>query len=176
MTRVWDPLVRIFHWSLVASFAVAWFTPRSAAGVHQWAGYIAGGLVLMRLLWGVLGTPYARFSQFVRHPKSVVEYLLAIIRGTEARYIGHNPAGGMMVLVLVSLMAVTSFTGWMMTTDTYFGEDWVQIAHSFSAHCLLALIFIHVSGVVLASVRHRENLVRAMITGRKREAGAEDIS
>jgi cytochrome b len=176
MTRVWDPLVRIFHWSLVASFAVAWFTPRSAADIHQWAGYVAGGLVLMRLLWGVLGTPYARFSQFVRHPKSVVQYLLAIIGGHEARYIGHNPAGGMMVLALVSLMVVTSFTGWMMTTDAYFGEDWVQILHSLSAHGLLVLVFIHVGGVVLASVRHRENLVRAMITGQKRKAGAEDIS
>ena len=176
MTRVWDPLVRIFHWSLVASFAVAWFTPRSAEDIHHWAGYAAGGLVLMRLIWGALGTPYARFSQFVRHPKNVVGYLRAILTGSEARYIGHNPAGGMMVLALMSLMAVTAFTGWMMTTDAYFGEDWVQNLHSLSAHGLLVLVFVHVGGVVLASVRHRENLVRAMITGRKREAGAEDIA
>ncbi len=176
MTQVWDPLVRIFHWSLVASFTAAWFTPRSAADVHQWAGYVAGGLVLMRLLWGILGTPYARFSQFVRTPKSVVHYLLAILSGSEARYIGHNPAGGMMVLALVSLMAVTSLTGWMMTTDAYFGEDWMQNLHSVGARFLMVLIFIHVIGVVLASVRHRENLVRAMITGRKRKAGTEDIS
>ena len=176
MTRVWDPLVRIFHWSLVASFAVAWFTPRVAADIHHWAGYVAGALVFMRLLWGVLGTPYARFSQFVRHPKSVVGYLRAILSGREARYIGHNPAGGMMVLALMSLMAVTAFTGWMMTTDAYFGEDWVENVHGLSADGLLVLVFIHVGGVVLASVRHRENLVRAMITGRKREAGAEDIA
>lgn len=130
----------------------------------------------MRLLWGVLGTPYARFSQFVRHPKSVVQYLLATFRGREARYIGHNPAGGMMVLALFSFVAVTSFTGWMMTTDAYFGEDWVENVHGLSADGLLVLVFIHVGGVVLASVRHRENLVRAMITGRKRKAGAEDIS
>lgn len=130
----------------------------------------------MRLMWGSLGTPYARFSQFVRHPKSVAQYLLAIIRGREVRYIGHNPAGGIMVLALVSLMAVTSFTGWMMTTDAYFGEDWVQNLHSSMAYLLMALIFIHVGGVVLASVRHRENLVRAMITGQKRKAGTEDIS
>ena len=130
----------------------------------------------MRLIWGVLGTPYARFSQFVRHPKNVVRYLLAILSGREARYIGHNPAGGMMVLALMSLMAVTAFTGWMMTTDAYFGEDWVENVHGLSADGLLVLVFIHVGGVVLASLRHRENLVRAMITGRKREAGTEDIA
>jgi len=176
MTRVWDPLVRIFHWSLVASFAVAWSTPRSAENLHHWAGYAAVALVFMRLLWGVLGTPYARFSQFVRHPKSVVRYLLTVLTGGEARYLGHNPAGGMMVLALMSLMAVISFTGWMMTTDTYFGEDWMQNLHSLSAHSMLLLVFVHIGGVLLASVRHRENLVRAMITGRKREAGAGDIA
>ncbi len=176
MTRVWDPLVRVFHWSLVASFAVAWFTPRSAENFHHWAGYVAGGLVFMRLLWGILGTPYARFSQFVRTPKCVVRYLLAILSGREARYIGHNPAGGMMVLALISIMAVISLTGWMMTTDVYFGEDWVQNLHSVSAHCLLLLVFVHVGGVLLASVRHQENLVRAMITGRKRKAGVGDIA
>ena len=176
MTRVWDPLVRIFHWSLVASFAIAWFTPRSAENIHHWAGYAAGALVLMRLLWGVLGTHHARFSQFVRHPKSVVRYLRAIVTGREARYIGHNPAGGMMVLALMSLMAVTALTGWMMTTDAYFGEDWVEIVHSLSAHGLLVLVFIHIGGVVLASLRHRENLVVAMITGQKRKAGAGDIA
>ena len=176
MTRVWDPLVRIFHWSLVASFAIAWFTPRSAENIHHWAGYAAGALVFMRLLWGVLGTPYARFSQFVRHPISVVRYLLAILSGRETRYIGHNPAGGVMVLALMSLMAVTAFTGWMMTRDAYFGEDWVQNLHSLSAHGLLLLVFVHVGGVLLASARHRENLVRAMITGQKRKAGAGDIA
>ena len=175
MARVWDPLVRIFHWSLVSSFAVAWFTPRSAENNHHWAGYVAGALVVMRLLWGVLGTPYARFSQFVRDPKGVVDYLVAIVRGSEARYIGHNPAGGMMVLALMTTMAVTAFTGWMMTTDAYYGEDWVENIHGLSADGLLALVIIHVGGVALASIRHRENLVAAMITGRKRRAEAGDV-
>lgn len=176
MLRVWDPLVRIFHWSLVASFGLAWFTPRSAENLHQWAGYVAGALVVMRLAWGFLGTPYARFSQFVHAPNRVARYLLAILTGREARYIGHNPAGGMMVLALMTGMAVISFTGWMMTTDAYFGEDWVQNLHSLGAHGLLLLIFIHVGGVLLASVRHRENLVRAMISGQKRQAGAGDTA
>ena len=175
MTRVWDPLVRIFHWSLVSSFTIAWFTPRSAENIHHWAGYVAGALILMRLLWGVLGTPYARFSQFVRNPQSVVRYLFAILTGREARYIGHNPAGGMMVLALMAAMAVTAVTGWMMTTNAYYGEDWVENVHGLSAEGLLVLVIIHVGGVVLASVRHQENLVAAMITGRKRKTEAGDI-
>ena len=175
MTRVWDPFVRIFHWSLVSSFAVAWLTPHSAENIHHLAGYAAGILVLLRLLWGIMGTPYARFSQFVRDPKSIVDYLRAIISGREARHIGHNPAGGAMVLALMTAMAATAFTGWMMTTDAYYGVDWVENVHGLSADGLLALVFIHVGGVMLASIRHRENLVAAMITGRKRRAEAGDV-
>lgn len=176
MTRVWDPLVRIFHWSLVFSFAVAWFTSESRDDIHYWAGYCAAALVFMRLLWGLVGTPYARFSQFIRDPRIVGRYLFAILSGSEARYVGHNPAGGAMVLALIAAIAVTAVTGWMMTTDTYFGEDWVQILHSLSAHGVLVLILIHLGGVVLASLRHRENLVAAMINGQKRKAADEDIA
>lgn len=174
--RVWDPLVRIFHWSLVSSFAAAWFTPQSAETLHAWAGYAAAGLIAVRLLWGILGTPYARFSQFVRPPRHVLAYLRAIVTGTEARYIGHNPAGGMMILVLMTAMVATAVSGWMMTTDTYFGVDWVETLHSLCSHTVLALMLAHVGGVVLASVRHRENLVLAMVSGRKRSAGPDDIA
>ena len=90
--RVWDPLVRIFHWSLVASFGVAWFTSHASEDIHDGAGYLAAGLVLARLAWGALGTPYARFSQFVRGPATAVRYLLAMLSGSEARFIGHNAA------------------------------------------------------------------------------------
>ncbi len=176
MARVWDPVVRIFHWSLVLSFAVAWFTPRSSEGLHQWAGYAAASLILMRLLWGVLGTPYARFSQFIRHPAEIVRYLLAILGGRETRHVGHNPAGGAMVLALMTAVAATALTGWMMTTAAYYGMEWVETAHSLSAHGLLLLVFLHIGGVVVASLRHRENLVVSMITGRKRKAAAEDVA
>jgi len=175
MARVWDPIVRIFHWSLVLSFAAAWFTPRASENLHQWAGYAAASLILMRLLWGVLGTPYARFTQFVRHPAAVVRYLLAILGGHEARHIGHNPAGGAMVLALMAAMSATALTGWMMTTAAYYGEEWAEAAHSLSAHGLLLLVVLHIGGVALASLRHRENLVASMITGRKRKAAAEDV-
>ncbi len=169
LARVWDPFVRIFHWSLVLSFAVAWFTQEgSLAIIHYWAGYTAGALVLLRLLWGVLGTRYAKFSQFVRHPRTVLKYLKDILSGREARHLGHNPAGGIMVLVLMAGMLATSVTGWMMTTNQYFGVEWVQELHELAATGLLLMVFVHLAGVALASIRHRENLVRAMITGKKR--------
>ncbi len=175
MTRVWDPFVRLFHWSLVLSFGVAWFTPRSSEALHHWAGYAAAALITMRLLWGLVGTRYARFSQFVRDPATVARYLSDIVSGREARYLGHNPAGGMMVLALIVAMATTATTGWMMTTDAYFGVEWVENAHDLAAHGLLVLVLLHLGGVVLASVRHRENLVGAMVTGRKRAPGVGDV-
>jgi cytochrome b len=175
MARVWDPLVRTFHWSLVASFFVAYFTAHSIATIHHWAGYAAGALVLLRLVWGVLGTPHARFSHFVRHPKTVFAYLAAIARGEEARHLGHNPAGGAMIVALILAMGGTALSGWMMTTDQFWGVGWVNRLHELLAHGLLLLVFVHVGGVVLASLRHRENLVLAMITGRKRPAEPGDV-
>ena len=165
---VWDPLVRLFHWSLVASFAVAWFSAAQSDDVHMWAGYVAACLVAIRLLWGLAGTRHARFSDFVRSPAAVMAYLRDIVRGREARYIGHNPAGGAMILVLLAAMALTAFTGWLENTDSYYGVAWVQDSHSYAAHAMLVLVALHVGGVILASLRHRENLVRAMVTGRKR--------
>ena len=174
--RVWDRVVRSFHWGLVLSFGVAWFTAHSSEDLHQWAGYAAAGLISMRLVWGVLGTRYARFSQFLRDPKTVMRYLFSIMAGREARYIGHNPAGGMMVLALIATMAMTALTGWIMTTDTYFGVQWVEWTHSLAAHGLLILVLVHIGGVALASFRHRENLVHAMVTGRKRKAESADVA
>jgi cytochrome b len=176
LARIWDPFVRLCHWSLVLSFAVAWLTSHSSEAIHHWAGYGAAGLVAMRLLWGAIGTPYARFAQFVRGPAAVTRYLRAMFAGREARHVGHNPAGGAMVLALMAAMIATALSGWMMTSDTYFGVDWVENIHSLSAHGMLLLVVIHICGVVLASVRHRENLVKAMITGHKRKPEPGDVA
>ena len=174
-TRVWDPVVRLFHWSLVLGFGIAWFSANSWEALHSWAGYAAGGLVLMRIAWGVVGTKYARFSQFVRSPRTVLGYLKAIATGSEARYLGHNPAGGAMIIALMLAMGSTAFTGWMLTTDAYWGVVWAQELHNLVAHGLLLLIGLHLAGVLLASFRHRENLIAAMILGQKRAAEADDI-
>ena len=176
LMRVWDPLVRAFHWSLVAGFAVAWFSANRAEDLHTWTGYAAAGLILLRLVWGFAGTRYARFSSFVRGPRGVLAYLRAILKGDEARYVGHNPAGGAMVLALMAGVLGLGVTGWMQFTDTWYGVDWVSNLHSLLAHGMLGLIAVHLGGVVLASVRHRENLVRAMVTGRKRPPQGHDIA
>jgi cytochrome b len=173
--RVWDPLVRLFHWSLVLSFAAAWLSANSWENLHIWAGYAAGGLVIMRVVWGFVGTPYARFSQFVHPPGTVLAYLRAILKGSEPRCVGHNPAGGAMIVALMLAMLSTAFTGWLLTTDTFWGVVWMQHVHHYLAHGLLLLVGFHLAGVLLASYRHRENLVAAMISGRKRASDAGDI-
>ena len=174
--RVWDIFVRLFHWSVVLSFVVAWLTRHGSEDIHHLAGYAAAALVALRVVWGVVGTHYARFAQFTRPPRAVLGYLGDIATGREARYLGHNPAGGAMILLLLALLAGTAGTGWMMTTDQFWGVDWVSKLHERLADGLLVLVLLHIAGVVLASVRHRENLVRAMVTGRKRAAEPGDVS
>jgi cytochrome b len=175
MARVWDPLVRLFHWSLVASFVLAWFTPHRSETIHSWAGYAAAGLIGLRLVWGIVGTRHARFSSFVRRPGEILAYLMAIARGTEARHIGHNPAGGAMILALIAGMAGIALTGWLMYTDRFYGDDGMVALHSTFAHALLVLILLHLAGVALASLRHRENLPLAMVTGVKRPPAPGDV-
>ena len=173
--RVWDLVVRLFHWGLVLSFAVAWLSANSWEDLHVWAGYAAGGLIFIRFAWGWVGTPYAKFSQFVRPPKTTLRYLRAVLKGSEARYLGHNPAGGAMVVALMITVSATAFTGWLLTTDVLWGVSWAQHLHSGIADFLLALVGLHLAGVALASFRHKENLVAAMLTGTKRSPEPGDI-
>lgn len=172
--QVWDPLVRAFHWLLVASVATAWFSAHPWEALHYWAGLAAAALIALRVLWGVIGTHYARFGQFVRSPRAVLAYLKDVATGREARYLGHNPAGGAMIVALIITLGATALTGWLLTTDAYWGVKWMQKLHDLIAHILLALVGLHLAGVVLASVRHRENLVAAMIGGRKRAPKPSD--
>ena len=130
----------------------------------------------LRVVWGFLGPGYARFAQFVRSPEIVIGYLLAIKNGSERRYIGHNPAGGAMIVVLLAAMAATALSGWLLTTDAFWGSPALQRVHSALAQGVLALLVLHLAGVLLASLRHRENLVRAMVVGGKRAAGPTDVA
>lgn len=169
--RVWDPLVRLFHWSLVAGFTVAYVTADEIQRIHELAGYAVAGLLVLRILWGFVGTPHARFSDFVRPPGEVASFLLDSIRLKARCFIGHNPAGGAMVLALIATLGGTCATGYMMTTDAFWGTGWVEDLHEVLANGALALVFLHLAGVLLASFEHRENLVLSMITGRKRGGG-----
>lgn len=173
---VWDPLVRIFHWGLAVSFTIAWLTAESWDDLHEWAGYAAALLIGIRLIWGVIGSPYARFGQFVRTPSSVLSFSKAMLRGQEQRYIGHNPLGSLMILGLITAIIVTAGTGWMYTLDAFWGEEWVEQLHEVTANVMLFMVIVHVAGVVHASRRHHENLAKAMITGEKRSPAGDDIT
>lgn len=165
--RVWDRFVRVFHWSLVGLIAAAWLTEDLKA-VHQWIGYTVLALVAARLVWGVIGTPHALFSDFVRGPAQVSAYLRDFVRGQERRYLGHNPAGGAMILALLVTILVTCVSGWLMLTDRFWGSSAMENVHEIAATAILVLVALHVGGVIWESRRHGENLVRAMFTGLKR--------
>jgi cytochrome b len=166
--RVWDPLVRIFHWSLVGLFAIAFFTGDEWKNPHEIAGYVIAGLIALRVVWGVVGTRHARFSGFIYRPSTVLGYVRAALSLKAKRYLGHNPAGGAMVVALLLAISAIAATGYMMTTNAFWGVAWVEEAHVITVYATLGLIGLHVAGVVFASVEHDENLVKSMITGRKR--------
>ena len=174
--KVWDPVVRIFHWSLVAAFIVAWLTGDDFETLHENAGYVILGLIAVRLFWGVIGPRYARFTQFVPSVAGITAYLREMISGRERRYLGHNPAGGAMVVALILALIATGGTGWMMTLDMFWGAEWVEETHEVLANLMLLIVGLHIVGVILASVRHGENLVGAMISGRKRQPTENDVT
>jgi len=171
--KVWDPFVRIFHWSLAGLFVLAYATGDEVEQVHIAAGYAIAALLALRIAWGFVGPRHARFGNFVKSPRAVLTYLRDVALLRAPRYLGHNPAGGAMIVALLAMLAGTCVTGWMMTTDAYWGAEWVEDVHEALANVTLALVVLHVIGVLVASFEHRENLVTAMITGRKRAERSE---
>jgi cytochrome b len=166
--RVWDPLVRVFHWSLAALFLLAYMTGDEVERLHIAAGYAIAGLIALRLAWGFVGPRHARFREFVRSPRAILAYLRDMVLLRAPRHIGHNPAGGAMIIALLVMLATTGATGYMMTTDAYWGARWVEDVHEACANLTVGLVIFHVLGVLISSVAHRENLVKSMVTGRKR--------
>lgn len=166
--KVWDAFVRIFHWSLAALLLAAYATGDEIERVHIAAGYAIAGLVAARIVWGLIGPRHARFSSFVRSPREVVAYLRDVALLRAPRFIGHNPAGAVMIIVLLAMLIGTCTTGYMMTTDAFWGSKWVEEVHETMANLTIGLVVVHVLGVLVASFEHRENLVKAMVTGRKR--------
>lgn len=166
--KVWDPFVRVFHWSLVTFFAISFVTGDEVEWLHLVAGYSIAGLVAMRLVWGFIGPRHARFAYFVKGPYEVATFLKQSVRLEAPRHIGHNPAGGMMIVALLAGLVGLSITGFLMTTDAFWGSKMMEEIHEVLANGMLLLIGLHVLGVVVASVEHGENLVKSMFTGRKR--------
>ena len=173
---VWDLPVRAFHWLFAASFAVAFATGESDRwrDVHALSGY--GFLVLagFRVAWGVFGTRYARFGSFPPAPRAALSYLRSLLAGRPAHHVGHNPAGAVAIYLLLGLGLATGLSG--LATYAEIGGKWVEEVHEGLANAMLAVVVVHVAGVVVGSLAHRENLAKAMITGRKRgvrEAGID---
>ena len=193
--RVWDPLIRVFHWTLVAGFAVAYLSGDELDQLHVWAGYLITGLLAFRLIWGFVGSKHARFSDFLYSPRQVISYTRSLFSGKPRHYLGHNPAGGVMVFLLLFSLSFTVGSGlvldsgvgassmaeigqvvlpakaWADDDDDNEHEgrenEMLEEVHEFFANLTLLLVFLHIVGVVVSSHLHHENLVRAMITGRK---------
>lgn len=166
--KVWDPFVRVFHWSLVTLFVVAFLTGDEVEWLHLAVGYGIATLLALRIVWGFVGPRHARFSDFMRPLREVLAYFRSVLLLRPRRYLGHNPAGGVMIVALLSVLIGISVTGCMMTTDAFWGAKWVEEVHEALAYSMLGLIALHVLGVVVSGLMHRENLVKAMLAGHKR--------
>lgn len=167
--QVWDAAVRVLHWSLVLTVAAAWLTRHSTGSWHEWLGYATLAVVAARIVWGFVGTERARFGDFLRSVSFTAAYARSVLYGSEPRYLGHNPLGGWMVLVLLAMVILVGASGWLYTTDRYWGVEWVEELHSTLSDVLFLFVALHILGVVYTSVHHRENLPAAMLHGRKRE-------
>jgi len=164
---VWDPAVRAFHWLLALSFLGAFLTAESERyrDVHVALGYTVLGLVAFRLVWGLVGTRYARFWSFAFGPRSVLTYLKSLLTGSPQHYLGHNPAGSWAIYALLALSLLAGASGYAVYESV--GGHWIEEVHETFANLLLAAVAVHLAGVVVSSLLHRENLVRSMLTGYK---------
>lgn len=189
---VWDPWIRLFHWTLVIAFVLAYFTQEGPFEdlldgawlqlIHVWSGYVIVALLMFRLIWGFAGSRYARFSDFVHHPREIFTYTKEVLTLRAPRHLGHNPAGGAMIVVLLLSLTITVVAGLMLYgADKGMGPlagllmnssdgliDGTKEVHEFFANFTLILVVGHLVGVIWESLLHRENLAHAMITGRKR--------
>jgi len=202
--RVWDSFIRIFHWSLVVAFAVAYFSAEDGSRLHEWAGYLVAVLIGARIVWGFIGSRHARFGDFVRRPSEVLGYARRLLTGRARRTLGHNPLGGIMVLLLLGSLLGTSLTGMMLLgaeeqrgplasamaaapaanpvhiisparadddddkhERDHNRHEWIEGLHEVFANFTVFLVVLHIAGVLIGSALHRENLIGAMITGRK---------
>ena len=177
--KAWDPLIRVFHWSLVLSVVIAFISEDDWMNVHIWAGYAVSLLIGIRLLWGLVGTRNARFTSFVRSRRVVMQHLKGMLAFKTPHYLGHNPVAAVMVLLLLSSITLVAFSGVIMlaregqgplahTMFSSWNGEWLEEIHEFLANFTLLLIVAHVSGVIFSSLLEGENLARAMLTGRKK--------
>lgn len=173
--KVWDPLVRVLHWTMALGVIANLSVLRENEDLHNVVGYVVLGALSLRVVWGFIGTRHARFADFVPRPTTLLGYLKAMLARREPRYIGHNPAGSVMIIGLLLLLAILGLTGWMMGLDRFWGVAWVEGLHETAANIVTAAAILHVLAAIFESVRHHENLPWSMITGYKRAASGTDI-
>ena len=164
---VWDVPTRLFHWLLALSFAGAFLTAESERyrDVHVMLGYAVIGLVAFRLVWGLIGPRYARFRSFAYGPRSVLTYVNSLLTRSPQHYLGHNPAGSWAIYALLAFSLLAGASGYAAYSDI--GGHWMEELHEGLANTLLGVVLVHVGGVLVSSLLHRENLVRSMLTGYK---------
>lgn len=182
LVKVWDPLVRVFHWALVLAFFTAYITEEDFLVIHTFAGYTVLGLILLRIVWGLIGSKHARFRDFIYSPEEIKGFFKETLLLKAKRYLGHNPAGGAMIILLLVSLLITTASGiavygaeehagplasWFTQSHSLWGDALEEI-HEFFANFTLLLVFVHVAGVIIESVIHKENLVKSMIDGMKR--------
>ncbi|MBC9882638.1 hydrogenase [Bradyrhizobium sp. INPA01-394B] len=165
---VWDLPLRLWHWSLAACVLAAWFTPTVYDRLHRIVGYAVLALLVFRLAWGFCGSRYSRFRMIGIRLRAAPSYLWNLRRGITGRYIGLNPAGTLMLVALLLSLAVSAITGALSVTVAFFGIWWIEDTHAYASDAVMILVVLHVAGVVGMALLQRENLIRAMITGRKR--------
>lgn len=171
--KVWDLFVRGFHWALVLACALAWFSHGGLPTTHRVAGYAVVGLVIARLVWGFVGSHHARFASFVPLAARGVAYAGAMLRGRERRFLGHNPAGTVMILAQLVALCLVGASGVLIDDPAWRDFRPLHELHAAASDVLMVLVAVHVLGVLYASLRHRENLVKSMFTGTKRVPDAD---
>jgi cytochrome b len=172
-TKVWDPFVRIFHWSLVGLFAANALFLNAESKLHRQVGYTIAALVALRIIWGFAGKGYARFSTFPPNVAGSIGQMTDLVTGRNKIHIGHTPLGALMIYNLILTIVLIATTGYMMTTDAYFGIDWVQRVHVTAVTWAEISVVLHVAAVIFESARSKVNLPLAMLTGTKTIPNAE---
>ncbi len=172
---VWDLPTRLFHWLLVVAFFAAYVSGdvESWLLAHSLFGYTVLGLVAFRLVWGLIGTRYARFASFAFGPAQVARYLASLLTPRPQHYLGHNPAGSWAMYALLALAVLSGLTGWLALEEI--GGEWLEDLHEGAANLMLAIVLVHIAGALVSSWLHGENLVRSMIDGRKRGSPDEGL-
>lgn len=176
LIRVWDLPVRIGHWLMAGAFLLAWLTGESEEWrlIHVLAGGTVLAVALFRIVWGFVGSRYARFADFVKWPAAAFAYLRSMVQPNPHHYIGHNPAGGWAILIMLGLAVATGAAGWL--TYQEIGGEWLEEAHEIAANTLFLVVLVHIAGVMAGSLVHRENLPRTMVTGLKPGRAEEAIA